>query len=76
VQEVERQVPDLIKALRLDARLYQEALALFRKFNTFILSERNDLTLGEMSKEAILPIEKVKIEFRYVHQKYCILKNV
>jgi hypothetical protein len=69
VQEVERQVSDLVKALRLDARLYQEALALFRKFNTFILSERNDLALGEMTKEAILTIEKVKIEFRYVHQK-------
>jgi hypothetical protein len=69
VQEVERQGTSFDQGASLDARLYQETLALFRKFNTFILSECNDLALGERSKEAILTIEKVKIEFRSVHQK-------
>jgi hypothetical protein len=60
-------MPNLIKAIQLDPEMYGEALDIFFKINeTYIISERNDWGLGDMSKKMVLRILKVEIEIRYV----------
>ncbi|KAE9381214.1 hypothetical protein N431DRAFT_551368 [Stipitochalara longipes BDJ] len=53
--------PNLIKALRADQKLYHEALEVFYKQNLFKLHRANGWSFGDMTKEAVLSIEKIKI---------------
>jgi hypothetical protein len=59
--------PNLIKALRPDKKLYNEALRVFYKYNMFIFHRRNGWSFGDMTKEAVLSLEKVKIIIQCVH---------
>jgi hypothetical protein len=54
-------IPPLIKALRSDKRLYGEALDIFFKNNTFVFHAGNGWSFGDMTSEAVLSIQKVKI---------------
>ena len=55
-------MPGITKALRQDETLNVEAMATFLKMNhTFVLHEENDWGFGDMKKQAILGITKVKI---------------
>lgn len=53
--------PNLIKALRLDRKLYTEALGLFYKHNIFTFHEGNGWSFGDMAKEAVLSLDRVRI---------------
>jgi len=53
--------PALIKALRFDKKLYNEALDIVYKQNTFTFHRKNDWSFGDMTKEAVLSIERVKV---------------
>ena len=53
--------PNLIKALRPDRKLYTEALRVFYNHNVFIFHRRNGWSFSDMTKEAVLSFEKVKI---------------
>jgi hypothetical protein len=53
--------PNLIKALRPDEKLYNEAWALFCAFNVFTFHTKNGWGFGDMGKAAVLRLDKVKI---------------
>ncbi|TVY89155.1 hypothetical protein LAWI1_G005798 [Lachnellula willkommii] len=53
--------PDLIKALRPDKKLYQEALYIFYRNNRFVLHKGNGWTFGDMTKKAVLTFTKITI---------------
>jgi hypothetical protein len=53
--------PNLVKALRPDKQLYNEALAIFYKFNVFIFHKGNGWSFGDMTKEAVLSLGRVRI---------------
>jgi hypothetical protein len=54
-------MPNLIKALRPDKKLYHEALDIFLKNNTYILHYGNRWTFGDMTKSAVQRFTKIKI---------------
>ena len=55
-------VPNLIKALRPNAYLYKEALAIWYNLEAcYILSEENNWQFKGMSKKAVFEIKKLKI---------------
>jgi hypothetical protein len=53
--------PNLIKAFRPNKQLYNEALAIFYKFNIFTFHKGNFWSFGDMTKEAVLSLERVRI---------------
>lgn len=53
--------PHLIKALRPDRELYQEALYIFYRNNRFRLHKWNGWTFGDMTKKAVLTFTKITI---------------
>lgn len=56
------QMPTLIKALRTDPKIYNEAIAIFYRMKyTYVLSSRNSWGLGSMSEAVLKTIKKVKI---------------
>jgi hypothetical protein len=55
------QTPDLIKALRPDRKLYNEALALFYRHNIFTFHKGNGWSFGDMAKEAVLSLDTIRI---------------
>jgi hypothetical protein len=63
--------PSLIKALRPDKTLYSEALEIFYKHSRFIFHRENDWSFGDMTKEAVPSIGRVKIVVEYVLLLYC-----
>lgn len=58
--------PPLLIALRADQQLYQEALALFLRLNTFKLHKRNNWEVGDMKDTAMHGIRALNVEFWYV----------
>lgn len=55
-------VPNLIKALRPNTKLYYEALDIFYRSNTFTLHRENDWSFGDMSKKAVLTFTKITVK--------------
>jgi hypothetical protein len=53
--------PNLIKALRPDRKLYKEALGVFYRHNIFTFHEGNGWSFGDMAKEAVLSLDRVRI---------------
>jgi len=53
--------PNLIKALRPDRKLYNEALGVFYRHNIFTFHEGNGWSFGDMAKEAVLSLDRVRI---------------
>jgi hypothetical protein len=70
VRWLDRKTPNLIKALRPDKRLYNETLGIFYKNNIFTFHRGNGWSWGDMTKQAVLRFEKVKIFIEYVHQHF------
>jgi len=56
------EIPNLIKALRPDGKLYHEALEIFVKNNVYVLHYGNRWTFGDMTKSAVLRLIKIKID--------------
>jgi hypothetical protein len=55
-------MPGIIKALRQDKPLYEEVMGVFLKVNhTFVLYKKNDWDFGDVKKNVILGIKKIKI---------------
>jgi hypothetical protein len=54
-------IPNLIKALRPDEKLYHEILDIFYKNNIFVLHRGNGWTFGDMMKKAVLTFTNMKI---------------
>jgi hypothetical protein len=53
--------PNLIKALRPDRKLYNEALGVFYRHNIYTFHEGNGWSFGDMPKEAVLSLDRVRI---------------
>jgi hypothetical protein len=58
----EGKAPNLIKALRADRELYDEAMKVFLESNTYILCSENGWGFGDMSEEALAGIKKLEIK--------------
>jgi hypothetical protein len=53
--------PNIIKALRPNKKLYLEALRIFYRHNTYVFHRENNWSFGDMTKDAVATIEKVRI---------------
>jgi len=53
---------NLIEALRPEEKLYHEALEIFYKENIFVFHRENGWSFRDMTKRAVLTIEKARIE--------------
>jgi hypothetical protein len=57
----EGKTPNIIKALRPEKRLYNEALKIFFRHNTYVFHRENNWSFGDMTKDAVATIERVRI---------------
>lgn len=55
------ETPELLKALRPEPILYNQALDLFYRQNTFVLGKRNAWSMEGMSEETIKSLEKIEL---------------
>lgn len=58
----ENKIPSLLKALRADQELYEEALAVFYKTNTFVLRQANQWSFQNMPQKLIAKISYLSME--------------
>src|SRR6266536_2785833 len=61
------QTPNIIKALRQDSTLYNEALHVFFKENAFVFHRGNGWSVGDMMPNGVLSIERIKIIVGYAN---------